>query len=374
MGFLLRFVIFIGLFWILPGLTAGAESGAVGRVEGSDLPMKSMPSLIASVHFDGPMEFCGKKVPLDRQEIRERLEKEVLLFLWNRSQVILWLKRAPRYFPHIQDVLKKEGLPDDLKYAAVVESGLRPHAGSSKGAVGFWQFLRSTGRRYGLRVDSMVDERRNLFSSTRAACKYLKDLHGRFDSWLLALAAYNMGEKGLETEMDLQANSDYFSLYLPLETQRYIFKIIAARMIMENPGRYGFDLEAGDTYPRMEFDRVNLDSPSRIPLRIIAEAAGTSFKKIKDMNPEIRGYHLSKGKTSVLIPRGRAKGFKTSFSSLMAKWNRKNFSKIHVVKNGENLSQIAGRYQISLSSLLRWNNLRMNSFIHPGDRLVVKTN
>ncbi|MBW2174132.1 MAG: lytic transglycosylase domain-containing protein, partial [Deltaproteobacteria bacterium] len=140
------------------------------------------------------MEFCGEQVPLEIQEVRERLEKEVLLSAWNRPQVILWLKRVPRYFPHIEEMLEESKMPDDLKYLPVVESAFLPHARSNKKAVGFWQFMSATGRKYGLVVNRQVDERRNFFASTRAALKYLKELHSIFGSWTLAVAAYNMGE------------------------------------------------------------------------------------------------------------------------------------------------------------------------------------
>ena len=357
----------IAVFLVVVALCLPSRSYALDKeVSGS-----ALPSLVESSRFPHDLFFCGAKVPLEQQEVRERLEKEVLLALWSRPQVILWLKRASRYFPHIESVLKKEGLPDDLKYLAVVESGLRPHAGSSKGAVGFWQFMRSTGKMNGLRVDSKVDERRNLFKSTKAACLYLKKLNSQFGSWPLAAAAYNMGENGLASEIKMQGAEDYYSLYLPLETQRYVFKIIAAKLIMKNAEKYGFRLSKADLYPVLAFDRVNIDSPAQIPLTVIAKSARVSFKAVKDLNPEIRGYYLSKGKSSILIPKGSAKGFKRRFARLLKQWKKENVARLHVVKKGENLTGIAKRYEMSLASLLRLNRLTRKSYIHPGDRLVV---
>ncbi|MCP4114934.1 MAG: transglycosylase SLT domain-containing protein [Desulfobacteraceae bacterium] len=337
----------------------------------NQVPPTTLPSLVESIRFPNDLFFCGDKVPLGEQEVRERLEKELLLALWSRPQVILWLKRASRFFPHIESVLKKEGLPDDLKYLAVIESGLRPHAGSSKGAIGFWQFMRATGRMNGLRVDSKVDERRNLFKSTKAACRYLKKLKSQFGSWPLASAAYNMGENGLASEIKVQGAADYYSLYLPLETQRYVFKIIAAKVIMKNAESYGFRLSKEDLYPVMAFDRVNIVSPAQLPLTVIARSARVSFKAVKDLNPEIRGYYLSKGKSSILIPKGAAKGFKKRFARQLKQWKKENGTRLHVVKRGENLTTIAKRYEMSLASLLRLNKLTRKSYIHPGDRLVV---
>jgi hypothetical protein len=357
----------IAVFLILVALCLPLRSYALDK----EVSSSALPSLVESSRFPHDLFFCGAKVPLDQQEVRERLEKEVLLALWSRPQVILWLKRASRYFPHIESVLKKEGLPDDLKYLAVVESGLRPHAGSSKGAIGFWQFMRSTGKMNGLRVDSKVDERRNLFKSTTAACLYLKKLNSQFGSWPLAAAAYNMGENGLASEIKMQGAEDYYSLYLPLETQRYVFKIIAAKVIMKNAEDYGFRLSKDDLYPVLAFDRVNIDSPAQIPLTVISQSAQVSFKAVKDLNPEIRGYYLSKGKSSILIPKGSAKGFKRRFARLLKQWKKENVARLHVVKKGENLTGIAKRYEMSLASLLRLNRLTRKSYIHPGDRLVV---
>ncbi|MCK5098725.1 MAG: lytic transglycosylase domain-containing protein, partial [Desulfobacteraceae bacterium] len=157
-----------------------------------------LPSLVKSIRFSKPLFFCGNEIPVHRQDIKERLEKEVLLALWDRPQVILWIKRASKYFPHIEKIIKQANLPDDLKYVAVIESGLRPHVSSYKGAVGYWQFLRSTGRMYGLKSNYNIDERRNLFKSTQSACKYFKELNRQFDDWFLTVAAYNMGANRLK--------------------------------------------------------------------------------------------------------------------------------------------------------------------------------
>ena len=181
-------------WFLLCLLGAGCLFGKIA--DGKTIEPARIPDMVASLEIPAGQNFCGEPVPMDNPDVRERFERELLLALWNRPQVILWLKRAGRYFPHVENLLKKNGMPDDLKYVAVAESALKPHAGSSRGAVGFWQFVRGTGRRYGLTINERIDQRRNLFASTGAAIRYFKDLHAEFGSWTLSAAAYNMGGKG----------------------------------------------------------------------------------------------------------------------------------------------------------------------------------
>lgn len=327
--------------------------------------------LIDSIQFNEAVTYCDIKLPLEQQDVKERLEKEVLLALWDRPQVILWMKRAAKFFPHVEAILKQYDLPMDFKYVPVIESALRPHARSSKGATGYWQFMRATGRRYGLKTNSWVDDRRNIFTSTHAACRYLKDLKEKFGSDFLALAAYNMGEYGLQKEIEKQDNHNFFSLYLPLETQRYIFKLAATKIIFENKEAYGFHLKPTDLYPEFAFDKVNFKSDVQVPILLIAKAAQVPFKTIKDYNPQLRGYYLDAGDITVLIPKGKAKNFKQDFAAQYKKWRKDNRQKVHIVKRGESLALIAQKYRVSLSALLKANNLSRKSMIHPGDRLVV---
>ncbi len=332
----------------------------------------TFPSLMQSIQFENNIEYCNVKIALDNQDVKERLEKELLLALWNRPQVILWIKRAAKYFPHIENILKQYQLPLDLKYVPLIESALKPHARSSKGATGYWQFIKTTGKNYGLRIDLTVDERRNLFKSTHAACKYIKDLKEQFGSYLLAMAAYNMGEYGLQKEIKAQQNNDFFSLYLPLQTQRYIFKLVVAKLIFENQESYGFSLQESDLYPVFVFDKINFKTDFELPLALIAKAADVPFKTIKDYNPHLRGYSLNKGAISILIPKGKAKGFKKEFTSQYKTWQKTYKTKIHIVKHGESLILIANKYHITVLSLLKLNNLSLKSMIHPGDRLLLE--
>lgn len=331
----------------------------------------NLPSLVYSLRIDAPLKFCGEEVPLENREVRERLEKEILLSLWDRPQIVLWLKRSTRYLPYIEQSLKKNGMPDDLKYLAVAESALLPHAGSKNGAMGFWQFMPGTGRKYGLIVDEHVDERRNFYASTDAAMKYLKELHKQLNSWTLVAAAFNMGEEGLMAEILEQGTDDYYQLYLPLETQRYIFRVLSVKLIFSDPVKYGFDLTESDYYPPLEFDRVKVNCPREIPVRIIAQAGKTQFKVIKDLNPEIRGYYLSKGKHNILIPKGASKGFSARYRDCMKKYIAGQKERIYIVKKGDNLSTIAEKYDVPLKNLLIWNHMDVTHPIHPGDRLII---
>jgi hypothetical protein len=317
------------------------------------------------------MDFCGEAVPLERQEIQERYEKELLLSLWDRPQVILWLKRSHRYFPHVEKMLKESEMPDDLKYVAIAESALRPRIRSKKGAVGFWQFIKDTGRKYGLVINEAIDERQNLFASTKAAIRYLRELHSMLGSWTLAVAAYNMGEERLIAEMIEQETKDYYKLALFDETQRYVFRILSAKLIMTNPDRFGFTLTKEDYYPPLEFEEVRIDCFEDVPIRIVARAARTHFKMIKDLNPEIRGHFIPSGTDSILVPKKFSTGFQPRYRSLVNKFLAAKDDRIYVIKKGDNLTSIAEKSGVPLSALLIWNRIDPKQPIQPGDRLVI---
>jgi hypothetical protein len=333
--------------------------------------MPHFPPLFAYARPPANLDFCDEPVVLDTADARERFEKEMLLTLWDRPQVVLWIKRATRYLPVIESMLREAGLPDDLKYVAVAESALRPHAGSRKGAIGFWQFLASTGRKYGLKIDSEKDERRNIFRSTEAAIAYFQELHGLFGSWTLAAAAYNMGENGLQTEILAQRTDDYYQLYLPLETQRYLFRIYCAKLILENPSAYGFKFEPADLYPPVEYDRARVECFQPMPLQLVAEAAGTSFKRIKDLNPELRGHFLAAGIHTLLVPPGSGRGLEARLKKLSDNWEAEREERIYIVREGDSLTSIAARFGVPLKALVLWNRLKNEKYIHPGQRLVI---
>jgi peptidoglycan lytic transglycosylase D len=327
--------------------------------------------LVEAVRVKGPLTFCNEQVPLEIPHVRERFEKAMMLALNDRAQVLLWIKRAPRYFPLIEEILSANGMPADLKYLAVAESALRPHVGSPKGAMGFWQLMPETARKYGLRVDEYTDERRNIYLSTPAAVRCLQVLHDQFSSWTLAAAAYNMGEEGLTAEILEQNTRNYYNLYLPLETQLFVFRVLAVKLILCNPKYYGFDVRPQDLYQPLMFDTVGIDCFQETPIRIIAGAARTYFKMIKDLNPQLRGYYLQPGHHQLNLPQGSADGFEARYKHLVAKSRDERKARIYVIRDGDSLSEIAERFQVPLASLLIWNRIGLKHSIHPGDRLVI---
>jgi peptidoglycan lytic transglycosylase D len=335
------------------------------------LDAEPLPSLVSAIRISDPLNFCNEPVPLDNPEVRERLEKELLLMLWDRPQVILWLKRSSRYFPYIEKKLHQENMPEDLKFIAVIESSLLASAGSPKGALGYWQFIERTGRNYGLTIDKNFDERYNFYISTDAALQYLQDLHELFGSWTLAAAAYNIGEDRIQEEKACQQVDNYYDFYLPQETQRYIFRILAAKLILTNPGKYGFNLSPDDYYPPETFDQVKISLPGKMPLYLLAQAAGTYFKKIKDLNPQIKGSDLPKGTLILAVPRGAGKNFHSNFDKLAEKWRQENKMHVYIVKQGDNLSTIAERFNVTLPALMAWNDLTPDKYIHPGEMLII---
>ena len=330
-----------------------------------------IPSLSESIRLEQPLSFCGEPVPLDDAEVREDMEKELLLSLWDRDQAILWLKRSTRYFPIIESMLAEAGLPDDLKYIALAESALRPHVGSPKGAIGFWQFMPETGRRYDLTINKFTDQRRNLTASTKAAATYLSELHEKFGSWSLAAAAFNMGEEGLQAEIMAQGVNNFYRLYLPLETQRYLFRIFSAKLILTQPERFGFQLQEEDFYPPVKFSTIELTTYEETNLRVVAQAAQTDFKRIKDLNPELRGHYLAAGTYTLALPENTPPGFLERFKLGHQQWKQQRQERIYIVRPGDNLSTIAEQFRVPLAALLIWNRIDLNSPLHPGDRLII---
>ena len=327
--------------------------------------------LLSAIKLEQPILLCGEGVAMDDPQAVERFEKEMLVALGNRPQVILWLKRTARYFPYIEQMLRQNGLPDDLKYLAVAESALRMHAGSHKGAMGVWQLMPQTARKYGLVVDDNFDERRNLYLSTPAVVTYLKALYERFGSWSLSLAAYNMGEEGLEAEILEQGITTYYRLYLPLETQRFVFRILAIKRIVDAPQNHGFTLSPGDFYAPETFSTVRVNAFTDLPLRLIANAAKTDFKTVKDFNPEIRGHYLAAGTRAINIPSDGEAGFQDRLTVLIDADAKIRSQRVYVVKEGDSLSSIAQKFEVPLAALLIWNRMGLRNVIHPGQRLVI---
>ena len=360
------------LFSILCVLFLGGNVVQAGALESAGTPNMLLP--MSTYRISAPLDFCGEAVPLDNPGIRERMERELLISAWNYPQVILWMKRSGRYMPYIEKMLRENKMPEDLKFVAIAESALRNYAGSSKGAKGVWQFMEGTGMQYHLKVDDDFDERRNFFAATRAALNYLKDLYAMFGSWTLAVAAYNMGESGLQSEMLIQKVNNYYQLYLPLETQQYVFRILSAKLILSNPTRYGFHLPEKDLYSPHSVEQVEIRCPQDTPVQIIAQAAKTYFKVIRDLNPEIRGYYLPAGHHVLFVPRGAADGFQTRFEGLTSQWLADRKANIYIVKKGDNFFSLAERFKVPIQAILAWNRITMKKKLNPGDRLIIFPN
>jgi membrane-bound lytic murein transglycosylase D len=236
------------------------------------------------------LEFSGEKVPLEDIDIRERLDKELVINTYWHSQTIFMLKRAHRWFPLMEKVLKEEGVPEDMKFIAAIESNF-DNVVSPAGAAGYWQFLKSTAQVYGLEVNAYVDERYNVEKATRAACKYLKDSYAQLKNWTLVAASYNMGLGGILGKMKEQQSKNYYDLYLNSETHRYVFRILAAKEIFRNPAFYGFNIRPKDYYEPHDTYDVEVDSTIN-SLQDFAVKHETNLKIVKLLNPWLRDSSL----------------------------------------------------------------------------------
>lgn len=232
----------------------------------------------------------GEKVPLENFEVYERVDRELVVNTYWHSSTILALKRAARWFPIIEPILKKNNVPVDFKYLAVAESNLE-NAVSPAGATGFWQFIKSAAVEYGLEVNDEVDERYDIEKSTEAACKYLKDAYSKYGSWTMAAAAYNAGMNGITKWSSIQKTNNYYNLTLGIETSRYIARIAAIKIIMENPQKYGYYLNDKDFYKPLKFTEVILDS-SVTDFADYAASLGINYKTLKLFNPWLRDSSL----------------------------------------------------------------------------------
>lgn len=232
----------------------------------------------------------GEKVPLENFEVYERLDRELVVNTYWHSSTILALKRAARWFPIIEPILKQNDVPVDFKYLAVAESNLE-NVVSPAGATGFWQFIKSAATEYGLEVNDEVDERYHVEKSTEAACKFLKDAYSRFGSWTMAAAAYNAGMNGISKWSSIQKTNNYYNLTLGIETSRYIARVAAIKIIMENPKKYGYYLNENDFYEPLKFTEVTLDS-SVTDFADYAASLGINYKTLKLFNPWLRDSSL----------------------------------------------------------------------------------
>jgi membrane-bound lytic murein transglycosylase D len=263
---------------------------------------------VSAVSFELPskIEFADEPVPMDIPDVKERLDKEIQINTYLHSNTIFLIKRAGRWLPQIQEILRENGIPDDFKYLPLIESNLM-NVVSPKDAVGFWQILKTSGKEFGLEISNEVDERYDPIKATKAACKYLKQAYGRFGNWTLVAASYNRGMSGVQRAIADQEVDSYYDLYLNDETSRYVFRILAIKEIINNPEKYGFRINPKHLYEEepIQFVEVNQDVKDLVKF---AKDHRTNYKLLKRHNPWLRDDKLSvkKGKTyQIAIPSHR---------------------------------------------------------------------
>ncbi len=237
------------------------------------------------------VNFAGEKVPMEVPDVRERLDRELHINTYWHNNTIFLMKRANRWFPQIEKILKENNVPDDFKYLAVIEGGLQ-NVVSPAGATGFWQFMKPASKDFGLKVSSEVDERYDPIKSTRAACKYLNRAYKKFGNWTSVAASYNRGMSGIQRTMNAQNESSYYDLHLPSETARYLFRIIALKEIFSNPTDYGFEIDTTHLYQEETLRYVEVKS-SIADLTSFAQEQGINIKLLKRYNPWLRKNKLS---------------------------------------------------------------------------------
>ena len=260
-------------------------SGKLGEEpEKSEVDNNNIPQVIKAVDLSKPFDFAGESLPMDNFDVAERLDRELLVNTYWHSNTILNIKNAYKYFPVIERILKKNGIPEDFKYLAVAESSLRNEV-SPAGARGIWQFMNGTAEQYGLETNREVDERYHLEKSTQAACELLKDYYRRLNSWTLTAAAYNAGLSRISREMEEQRAETYFDLNLNAETSRYVFRLVAIKEILSRPQDFGFYLDTDERYPPREDYRVVEVDTAIDNLGDFAREQGTSYRMLKVYNP-----------------------------------------------------------------------------------------
>jgi membrane-bound lytic murein transglycosylase D len=331
---------------------------------------------VFSIRIPKNLNFAGEKTPIRDFSVREAMERELVINTYWQSQTLLLHKRANRWFPVIEPILKKNDIPDDFKYIPLIESQLT-NVVSSQGATGFWQLVEPTAREYGLEITDDVDERYNVSKSTEAACKYFKEAYKQFNNWTLVAASYNLGMTGVQSQLNRQKASTYYDILLTEETARYVYRILAMKEIISRPKVYGFILRKKDLYPVIPTKKLIIDSTVH-NLADFAIKEGISYKYLKLFNPWLRTNMLSnpsKKKYMLELPKNGNKFYDLDGnydgSDVLTKKDSINLvmephltadslshkSITHIVKEGETLESIAKMYNSSQEELKVWNKL-----------------
>ena len=284
------------------------SSFSVSRVE--DLPEDNMPQIqwITTPYIPEKVEFAGESLPLDFFDVRESLERELIVNMNFHSSTLQYLKRITRYFPVMESILAANGVPDDFKYLALIESDLMNKV-SPRGATGFWQFMKNAAIDYKLEVNAEVDERYHLEKATEAACLYLNDAYRIFGNWTMAAASYNMGKNGLINQVKRQQCNNYYDLLLNDETMRYIYRITAVKLIMSNPQKYGYDVPEKERYEAIPFTEVEVKT-AVTNWADFAFRHHTNYKMLKHLNPWLRDNKLTNSSRKTYLVKIPEKDFR----------------------------------------------------------------
>ena len=246
---------------------------------------------IKALKLPANLNLAGERVPVEIPDVKERMERELLVNTYWQSNGLLLIKRVNKYFPILEPLLKKYGLPDDFKFLALAESGFTDET-STVGAAGIWHFMKTTGKEYGLEINKNVDERYHIEKSTKVAAEYLKNSKERFNSWTLAAAAYNAGNYGVARRLEAQQVTNYYDAKMADETERYIFRILALKEIINNPEKYGFVFDESDLYSSEKTTTIKVDS-AITNITAFANRFGMNYKEFKIHNPWLREHHLN---------------------------------------------------------------------------------
>jgi len=310
MGFLFAFIVFAGILAFVEIKSNDKEYQQLfmrhTKVFAPEVPRKA--------------DFSGEKAPLDLFYIQEGFEREIIAASFMHSSTTLMFKRAYRWFPVIEPILKKNGIPDDFKFVAAVESNFA-NVTSPARAEGFWQFLKPTGQKYGLEINADIDERYHLEKATEAACKYFLDAYKVYKNWTLVAASYNRGVGGMSKALEQQKVSSYYDLYLTEETSRYVFRILAFKEVYNHPTRYGFYLREMDLYPQIPCRMLPIDS-SISDLPGFALSMKVNYRILRELNPWIQGYSLPNKSKKIyvfLLPRDGGLSYETLLKKIPLK-------------------------------------------------------
>lgn len=296
-----RYILITAAIALCVGSTLPFLAGSSTLNPERDSVKSEVPYCVTSPTVPDKIDFAGQEIDLKRYDHRERMDRELMSFTYMHSSSMLIVKRANRYFPIIEPILKANGIPDDFKYLAVIESTLNPLAKSPAGAAGLWQFMPVTGKEFGLEVNNFVDERYHIEEETKAACKYLKQAYNKYENWICVAASYNAGQGRISTQMEKQMVDQAVDLWLVEETSRYMFRLLAAKAVISNPQQYGFLLKREHLYPSIPYTEVTVTTGID-NLAQYAKDKGITFAQLKDANPWLRDTSLmnKSGRTYVL--------------------------------------------------------------------------